>query len=352
MASRLPYEWRGIAAALLVASAVPLSAADPQVRAAAPPPSSAPATQSAVVAAKVDGEPIYSREVALGVQVATRGRAGATADAAKLQAEVLRQLIDRKLVEARLARMGRQVADTDIDQAVAELESKLKRQNRSLADMLTEVGISEATLRQRLGRRMVWPKFLDSYLTDQRLEAYFRGHAHDYDGSEIRVRHILLRPRESGSGHSPAPLVRRAAALRTEIVSGKIEFAAAANKYSSGPSHRQGGDLGFIPRHGLMVEKFARAAFALKKNGDVSDPVVTPFGVHLIQLTDVKPGGKKWTDVRSDLTRDLRQQIFQQLATAERGVAKIEITGTTPYFKTGTQELVLPDPAVPPGPPR
>jgi parvulin-like peptidyl-prolyl isomerase len=342
--AKLQRQLRCVATALLVTSLLPLSAADREVRAAAPQPAAPAETHSAIVAATVDGKPIFLEDVARGLQIALQGHGVKTTDRAKLEAEVLGQLIDQKLVEARLAQMGRHAQDADIDQAVAELETKLKPQNRSLADVLAEAGVSEAAMRRRLGWSSVWQKFLDSYLTDQRLEAYFRAHARDYDGSEIRVSHILLRPQESGGGRSPAALLRQAAALREQIMTGKIDFAAAAKEYSSGPSRRQGGDLGYIPRHGLMVENFARAAFALKKKDDVSDPVVTQFGVHLIRLTNVKPGRKKWTDVRRNLTQDLQRQLFQRLAQTQRGTAKIEITGATPYFKPGTQQLVLPGP--------
>jgi parvulin-like peptidyl-prolyl isomerase len=342
--TKLHHPWRCVATALLVASLLPLSAADRQVRAAAPQGSTPAETHTATVAATVDGKPIFVEDVARGLQTALQGRDGTNAERAKLEAEVLDQLIDQKLVEARLAQMGRRAKDADIDQAVAELETKLKPQNRSLADVLAKAGVSEAAMRRRLAWSSVWQKFLDSYLTDQRLEAYFRAHARDYDGSEIRVSHILLRPQASGGDQSPAALLRQAATLRGQIVSGKIDFAAAAKEHSSGPSRRRGGDLGFIPRHGLMVENFARAAFALKKKDDVSDPVVTQFGVHLIRLTDVKPGRKKWTDVRQNLRKDLQRQLFQQLAQTQRGTAKIEITGATPYFQPGTQQLVLPAP--------
>ena len=71
-----------------------------------------------------------------------------------------------------------------------------------------------------------------------------------------------------------------------------MTFADAAEKYSAGPSRAKGGDLGFIPRHGIMVEPFARAAFVLAK-GEISPPMATVFGIHLITVTDVKPGDEK-----------------------------------------------------------
>ena len=61
-------------------------------------------------------------------------------------------------------------------------------------------------------------------------------------------------------------------------------FAEAAKEVSLCPSGHDGGDLGFFGR-GMMVKPFEDAAFGLKEIGDLSEPVQTQFGWHLIQLT-------------------------------------------------------------------
>ena len=66
-------------------------------------------------------------------------------------------------------------------------------------------------------------------------------------------------------------------------------FSAAAREHSSCPTKRDGGDLGEFPRMGMMVEPFAKAAFALKPY-TVSDPVQTQYGYHLILVTGKKAG--------------------------------------------------------------
>ena len=70
------------------------------------------------------------------------------------------------------------------------------------------------------------------------------------------------------------------------IKSGKENFAQAAMEYSSCPSKRKGGDLGYFSK-GKMVRPFEEAAFSLEI-GKVSQPVQTDFGWHLILVTDVK----------------------------------------------------------------
>ena len=90
---------------------------------------------------------------------------------------------------------------------------------------------------------------------------------------KIRASHILVKTEEE------------AKKLLEEIKNG-ADFAKLASEHSMCPSGRDGGDLRFFGR-GMMVKPFEEAAFALKI-GEVSEPVETQFGWHLIKLTDIQ----------------------------------------------------------------
>ena len=90
---------------------------------------------------------------------------------------------------------------------------------------------------------------------------------------EIRASHILVKTKEEADN------------IIEQIKSGK-SFAQTAKKVSLCPSGRDGGDLGFFKK-GVMVKPFEDAAFNLKEIGDVSEPVQTQFGWHVIQLTGI-----------------------------------------------------------------
>ena len=90
---------------------------------------------------------------------------------------------------------------------------------------------------------------------------------------EVRASHILVKTEQEAKD------------LYEEIVSGKIDFADAAMEKSLCPSGRAGGDLGYFGK-GMMVKPFEDAAFSLKE-GELSKPVQTQFGWHLIKVTEI-----------------------------------------------------------------
>ncbi|MEI8377954.1 MAG: peptidylprolyl isomerase [bacterium] len=90
---------------------------------------------------------------------------------------------------------------------------------------------------------------------------------------EVRASHLLVDTEEE------------ALKLREEILEGK-DFADVAAEVSKCPSGSKGGDLGFFSK-GMMVPEFDEASFSLEV-GELSEPVQTQFGWHLLIVTDKK----------------------------------------------------------------
>lgn len=91
--------------------------------------------------------------------------------------------------------------------------------------------------------------------------------------TQVKASHLLVKTEEE------------AVKLRSEILAGK-DFAQVASEVSLCPSGANGGDLGFFGR-GQMVPEFETACFSMEI-GDISEPIRTQFGWHLIKLTDKK----------------------------------------------------------------
>jgi len=117
---------------------------------------------------------------------------------------------------------------------------------------------------------------------------------------QSRARHILLR---TGPELTAAQAQARLADYRQRILGGKADFQKLAREYSQDGSAQQGGDLGWVSQ-GTFVPEFEEAMNRLNE-GEISNPVVSRFGVHLIQLAERR---------RVDLSpQELRQMVSNQL---------------------------------------
>lgn len=295
------------------------------------PPAAAPAVvpDDDVVVARVDDEPITFRDVKQQLVGTLQGRPVPDQAMPLVLSQSLEQVIARRLIAAEMRRKGMQPTDDERKQAEENFAKNLTRRGLSRDDYLRQNFLTEAELEKVRFWETCWNRYARELLTDADLEQFFEAHRRDYDGTQLRVSHILLRIEGTQDQGTVAGAVRKATAIRDQILSGATTFADAALRHSAGPSREQGGDLGFIPRRERMVEEFSAAAFRLKK-GEISPPVLTPFGVHLITVTDEQPGTLKWQDVREQLITAAQVPAFHQLAAHLRKTAKVEYTGVLP----------------------
>jgi len=293
------------------------------------------------VAAMVGDLPVFVSEVRRTLQGSLQGTKINKSRAAVLQARTLARLIQQRLITLRLAEIGQGATQTEIDTAIAQLKEQLAAKKKTIDEFLKERGTTIEAVRADVAFQIGTSHYLGVELNDEALEAFFNENRPRYDGSRLNVAHILLQIDGPNKAAATKLVLREAEALRERIVSGKITFEQAAREYSVGPSRHENGQLGLIPRQGVMVERFSDAAFHLKQ-GEISPPVLTKFGVHLIRWTDMKAGDKSWTDVRGQLQKALGNKLLNDLATIQRGTTKVTFTGVIPYVVPGTGRIVIP----------
>jgi peptidyl-prolyl cis-trans isomerase SurA len=127
---------------------------------------------------------------------------------------------------------------------------------------------------------------------------------------QTHPRHILLRP---SSQMSQAQAVAKLQSLRQQIVSRKTDFAQVARQWSQDGSAPAGGDLGWV-RAGMFVPEFEQVMDRLPLN-TVSEPVVSRFGVHLIEVLERKPMPVSSADAREIARNVLREKKIEEAYT-------------------------------------
>jgi parvulin-like peptidyl-prolyl isomerase len=281
------------------------------------------AAQQESVVAKIDGDAVTSREVDREVNRVIGRRKLDAQTQARIRAGTIEQVIDRRLVHRWLQRTGRGATPAQIDQHAQRIKQDLAERKRDWAAHLKEQGLTDDDWRLETAWRIAWSQYVADQFDDEALKKYFESRRRDFDGTEIRVRHLLLRTQDKDSARETETLVTKAAAIRDDVAAARLTFEGAVRRYSQAPTKDNAGDLGFVTRHGDHVEAFSKAVFALEKN-QVSPPVVTPFGVHLIQCVEIRPGKKTLDDVREDLLAAATAELFRQRAATERKSAQIE----------------------------
>ena len=137
----------------------------------------------------------------------------------------------------------------------------------------------------------------------------------------------MLKVEPNASEADKEKVKQKLASIKKEIEGGTISFAAAANKYSDDPANAggAGGDLDYFSLNTGLIEEFTDVAFKLKK-GMISDPVETPFGFHLIQVTDRKEGKEPdFEQNKPYIYNAYATDLQKEVVAAEKKMAKIDI---------------------------
>jgi peptidyl-prolyl cis-trans isomerase C len=306
-------------------------------------PAADPAPIPAGVAATVNGLPIAEKAVQRGLkQLAPEKQAEA-------RNQILTRLIENALLDQYLQQLRVQVPANEVDARLVQVQEEIKKSGQAVDKVMQDLMLTEEELRTQLAAELRWEKYSDEQATDQLLQQVFSSNPEMFDGTTVHARHILLTPagKEEQSAQQAITQLRgykqqieaqatqelaklpanadAAAREKARIHSLEDAFGAVARKESACPSKDQGGDLGWFARAGSMIEPFAKAAFDLKV-GQVSDAVTTPFGYHLILVTDRRPGREtKFEDVKEVVKEVYRDRLRESLCSQLTPRAKIII---------------------------
>lgn len=196
-----------------------------------------------------------------------------------------------------------------IDRRVVALEAKEKHVDDDPAVKRRQEYFNEKALRD-----VYWVHLMQDKVTDEAVQAWYKKNIAEAPAEqEAHARHILLESEE------------QAKKVAAEIEGGK-SFEDAAKEYSRDPGSPDDGDLGFF-RKEEMVPEFAEVVFAMKP-GEVSGPVQTQFGWHVIQLVEFRDLPRPTLEeAHDDIVRKIAREEGQKVMEKLRSDAKIEIIG-------------------------
>ncbi|MEJ2721371.1 MAG: peptidylprolyl isomerase [bacterium] len=222
-------------------------------------------------------------------------------DGTDLRDDALQELINNKLVVAKAKRLGITVSFAEVQSAVDRAINENKRQlggeeafNRQLAAEGLTLESLKKLYREQIENRMLVDRVLAAeidrstlQITDADLRTAFEKRKSDFPDrpAVVHLQTIFLGLESSETARQNA--LDKIREVQKRIAAGE-DFGELAREFSDDPSAERGGSLGRLKLEDLGNEEFARAAEALEV-GQVSDPVLTPFGYHLIQLTARDP---------------------------------------------------------------
>ncbi len=154
-------------------------------------------------------------------------------------------------------------------------------------------------------------------VTEDEIQAYYQENREKYAlDKTVEARHILIRVAADAPEDQVAAKRQQALEIYDKIKGG-LDFAAAAQQYSEGPSAADGGQLGAFKKED-MVAPFAEKAFAMEP-GQVSQPVRTRFGWHLIKVEKVSPAAETplaevKEEIREKIARDRARDLAYEAA--------------------------------------
>lgn len=228
---------------------------------------------------------------------------------AALLEEVLEDLVDRILVQQEADKEGVQIAEQEIDQWMAQTRQQQGLTEPQFRQMIAQYGIEYEDYRQiirdnLLRMRVLQMRARGGGVSESEVESvYRRRYGADMTERYVEVRHILLVPDQATGGEAGAR--ERAAELRERIEGGE-SFEEIAEANSQGPGASDGGYLGSF-RRGQLDESFEEVIFSLPE-GELSQPIATPFGIHLIEILSVEERAGENVEQRKGEIRAWLQQ--------------------------------------------
>jgi len=247
--------------------------------------------------------------------------------------DLLQQLIDGELVLEQAERQKLTVTPQAVDEQVKGIRARFPSEE-AFKKALSANGLTAERLKANIKKGMLRQQLLNKEVLEKvsvspkEVETFYNEHKDTYVQEEaVHARHILIKVAPDASPENDQKAKERAQAVLTKAKKGE-DFSKLAAQNSEDSTKDNGGDLGYFGR-GRMVKPFEDTAFALKA-GQISDPVRSQFGYHIIKVEDRREAkrlsfAEAKEQVEKDLTREKARVRYGEYVAGLREKAKITV---------------------------
>ncbi|HET7744237.1 MAG TPA: peptidylprolyl isomerase [Gaiellaceae bacterium] len=279
--------------------------------------------------AEVNGTPIARADLDALVERARKGYEAqkqsfpkeGTQQFQSVQALYLNYLVQKAEFEQQAKDLHVKVTEKDVDKALASfLKTRYSGKKAQFQKDLQAQGLTLATFKDTLRTSVLSQKIFEVVTKKVKVSpadvfAYYQQNSASYGSAASRdVRHILVAVKDANGQVDFAKSKAKADQIRKQVTN--ANFAALAKKYSDDPGSKDSGGK-YTDTKGSFVPQFENVAFKLK-TGEISQPVKSSFGYHIIQaLAPVKPGNRTpfsrvKASIRATLLQNQRNQVMSQ----------------------------------------
>lgn len=220
-----------------------------------------------------------------------------------LKSDVLDTLIVSEIIAEEAEKNDIKIDEEELQKLYEENHLKMMKEDEDYKKTIEENKIDEDFIKGQMRKDLIGHQYKMFYLdkieiTDETAKTFYDENSQLFNPEEIKASHILLDEEDEARD------------IIKKLEEGE-DFAELAKQYSTEPIAKEtGGDLGYFSKDANLVPEFKEAAFALEV-GQISEPVKTDFGYHVIKVEDIKREHKEFEEVKEGIKYSLKESDYQ-----------------------------------------
>jgi len=236
--------------------------------------------------------------------------------------QILFRLVDEHLLNKIVAEKKITLSEEELTKEFEELKKRFPTPDQYEL-FKQRMGVDDAALREDMRTQATHKKLFEEHygvkVAEADIKDYYDKNIDRFKQEEqVKASHILFKVDKGADDAKVKEIEKKAADIAKKAKAKDADFAALAKEHSEGPSAPKGGDLGMFPRK-RMVKPFSDAAFKLKP-GEVSDPVRTTFGWHVIKVVERQ-------DARTQPFDEVKDKVEEMLYTKKLRETMAKVMG-------------------------